>query len=152
VSSGSFDEDMAILRSMEDKKVIVAANKIDLAPGGHDVEGAFGGCRMIFISALGSIGIEELKDAIYAEATGRPYGAGLDAPPGELVATVRQRDALAKALEGVWRAGAALKEGLPREFIATDLRHSVDRLGEITGETTTEEILDRIFSGFCIGK
>lgn len=152
VSSGSFGEEMEILKSIEGKKVIVAANKIDLVPGLPDVEGAFGGRRVVFISALGSTGIEELKDAIYEEATGRPYGAGLDAPPGELVATVRQRDALAKALEGVWRAGTALKEGLPRECIATDLRYSVDRLGEITGETTTEDILDRIFSGFCIGK
>lgn len=152
VSCASFDEDLGILRSIGDKKVIVAANKTDLVPGRHDVEGAFGVCRVMFISALSSTGIEELKDAIYAEATGRPYGAGLDAPPGELVATVRQRDALAKALEGVWRAGTALKEGLPGEFIATDLRYSIDRLGEITGETTTEDILDRVFSGFCIGK
>ncbi|MEK7773204.1 MAG: GTPase, partial [Deltaproteobacteria bacterium] len=151
-SSVSFNEDMEILKSMEGKKVIVAANKTDLAPGRLEAKEAFSGHTVKFISALDSTGMEELKDAVYEEAIGHPYGAFSEASPGDLVATIRQRDSLVKALDGVKGARAALEQGLAREFIATDLRYSVDRLGEITGETTTEDILDRIFSGFCIGK
>jgi tRNA modification GTPase len=76
----------------------------------------------------------------------------MEAPVGELVASVRHRDCLVKCLDGLERAQAALTEGLPRELAAADIRAAIDALGEITGETTSEDILDIIFSSFCIGK
>lgn len=68
--------------------------------------------------------------------------------PDALALSVRQRDALSRSLEALARALAAGGE----ELIAEDLREAVGAIGEITGETATEEILDRIFEQFCIGK
>jgi tRNA modification GTPase len=64
----------------------------------------------------------------------------------------KRRPTRTKALDGIERVKKAVRDGLTRDLIATDLRWTVDRLGEITGETTTEDILERIFSDFCIGK
>lgn len=149
----SFYDDLALLNEAGGKKLIIVANKADLADGIQEdgIKKAFEGRKICFISALRSSGIEELKDLIYEEALGRPYGSA-QAPAGELITSSRHKDSLEKALEGIGRTEDALNEDLPKEFVATDLRWSVDRLGEITGETTTEDILDRIFSNFCIGK
>lgn len=146
-------EDLELVNSLDGKKLLVAANKSDIADGPvlDKARRYFNGYKTVFISALADSGIEELKDAIYEEAVGHAYGrnAGF---PGELVVSARHRDSLTKALEGIERAEDAFAQGLPREFSATDLRWSLDRLGEITGETTTEDILESIFSNFCIGK
>lgn len=153
-SASLSDEDTSILNEAFEKKTIIVANKCDLADDAarKKVIGAFEGKKAVFISALKSTGIEELKDAIYEEAIGRPYGISGEAPPGELVASLRHKTAIENAIKGVDRAKSAVIEGFAREFVATDLRYALDRLGEITGETTTEDILDRIFSSFCIGK
>ncbi|MBI5599786.1 MAG: tRNA uridine-5-carboxymethylaminomethyl(34) synthesis GTPase MnmE [Deltaproteobacteria bacterium] len=155
------------------KKIIVVANKTDLlktpaaAISEEKIKTFFSPYPVVLISALKEDGIEALEERIYEEACGRSgQPAGLDGQlgglagagnsvephPGELVASVREKDSLDKALEGIGRALSALKEGLPKEFTAADLRWSLDRLGEITGTVTTEDILDRIFSRFCIGK
>ncbi len=150
-SSRSFAGDIEILRSVTegDKKVIVVANKTDLA---KDPKAEFDGHKTVFISALKSIGIEELKDEVYKEAVGHAFGSSLDTDPGEVLVSARHKIALERCFEGIKKTEEALKGGLAREFVATDLRWSIDRLGEITGETTTEEILDEIFNNFCIGK
>ncbi|MBI5453566.1 MAG: tRNA uridine-5-carboxymethylaminomethyl(34) synthesis GTPase MnmE, partial [Deltaproteobacteria bacterium] len=132
-------------------KVIVAMNKTDIA-GTREVP-EFGGFNVAFISALTADGIEALKDGIFREATGHALGASqADAAEGELIVSLRHKLSLERALDGVERARVALDKGLPRELVATDLRSAIESLGEITGETTTEDILDRIFENFCIGK
>ncbi len=158
-SSGDFSGDRELLETTlgmsPDKKVVVVANKMDLVGEKErirgEVEKAFTGRPVVFISAFREEGIGDLEEKIVEEAVGRRHAA-TEADPGELVTSLRHKEALLRALEGLERAGAAVENGLAREFIATDLRWSVDRLGEITGETTTEDILDRIFSSFCIGK
>jgi tRNA modification GTPase len=151
-ASGDLGPDAEIFKSLEGKKAIVAANKADLM--GEDAEAAarsaFDGYRVIFTSALLSTGIEALKDAIYEEALG--VAAAGDDSRHDAVASLRHKDALEKALEGVEAAIESLGDGLGREFTATDIKWSLDRMGEITGETTPEDVLDRIFSRFCIGK
>ncbi len=145
--------DSTLLKELEGKKVIVTANKSDLADEAalDAVKKRFSGQNPRFISALHSRGIEELKDAVYEVAVGRGRSVH-ERAAGELVANLRHKLSLERSLEGLIRSMDAFKGGLPRELVATDLRWAVDRLGEITGETTTEDILDRIFSGFCIGK
>ncbi|MFQ5466002.1 MAG: tRNA uridine-5-carboxymethylaminomethyl(34) synthesis GTPase MnmE [Thermodesulfobacteriota bacterium] len=146
--------DMKILGAAEGgggRKTIIVANKIDLAtPEALDtLRKSFPANKVVFISALDGSGAEGLKDTVYEEATG---GAGTPGGPVGLVASARHRDALESALKGLGRVREAVAGGLGREFVATDLRWALDRLGEITGRTTTEDILDRIFSEFCIGK
>lgn len=153
-STGDFNEDIELLKGIEGKKVLVTVNKVDLvgAKTISEIKGSFEGHGLSLISALRSEGVEELKDRIYEGAAGHPYGVSGQAPPGELIVSLRHKTALEEALSGIERTKAAIEAGLAKEFIATDLRWSLDRLGEITGETTTEDILERIFSNFCIGK
>ena len=64
----------------------------------------------------------------------------------------RHRDALARAKTATDQTIAALSEGLTLELAAMDLRIAVNAVGEIVGKTSTEDLLDRVFSQFCIGK
>jgi len=150
--TGAFDEDLAMLEGLAGKRVIVAANKKDL-PGARtdEAERAFRGRPVAFISALREEGIEGLKDLVFREIAGHPAGAH-SAAPGELVASVRHRDCLEKSSKALGRALEAAGTGHPREFVAADLREAIDSLGAITGETTTDDVLDMIFNSFCIGK
>jgi tRNA modification GTPase len=69
-----------------------------------------------------------------------------------MVADLRQQASLEKAAESLARARDGLAGGLPAELIALEIRDALDALGEITGKTTPEEILERIFANFCLGK
>lgn len=143
--------DMEILSGLPPGKTIIAANKVDIGSGRlKEAKDSFKGFETVPVSATTEEGIEALKDLIFEKAAGGK--AAMETPVGELVASVRHRDCLVKCLEGLERARAAFTGGLPRELAATDIRASIDALGEITGETTSEDILDIIFSSFCIGK
>lgn len=152
-SAGRFDEDLGLVEAAQGKKTIVVANKIDLAGDEEKnaVVGAFGPESTALVSVKDGTGVEGLLDAVYKESVGHAPGA-VEARPGELVVSLRHKKALEAALEGIDRTARAARDGVPGEFVATELRWAVDRLGEITGETTTDDILDRIFSNFCIGK
>jgi tRNA modification GTPase len=69
-----------------------------------------------------------------------------------LVSSARHKDALRRGLEHIQAAEVTLADGLPLDFVAIDLRAALEALGEITGETATADLLDRIFAEFCIGK
>ncbi|GAA5523251.1 tRNA modification GTPase MnmE [Fodinibius salicampi] len=100
------------------------------------------------ISALEGEKIEELKKLMKQRALeNKEYDSS-----SLLVTSSRHRDALQKAQENVRSAIQALEQGMTGDFLAIDLRAALKDLGTITGEITTEDILDSIFSRFCIGK
>tara|TARA_B100000989_G_scaffold299056_1_gene292632 strand:- start:16178 stop:17602 length:1425 start_codon:yes stop_codon:yes gene_type:complete len=100
------------------------------------------------ISAMTGLGLSELKNRIKEEALRQTHydGASL------LVTSSRHRDALEKTMNHVEAALNGLEGGLTGDFLAIDLRAALQSLGTITGEITNEDILDSIFSRFCIGK
>ena len=99
-------------------------------------------------SALTGEGVDALREAL-----GRTVAEGrLDASAADCLFNARQRAALRRAQEEVEMAGSAVREGLGYEFAAVNLREAADALGEITGQVTPQDVLDRIFSRFCIGK
>jgi tRNA modification GTPase len=69
-----------------------------------------------------------------------------------LVTNVRHQEALRRAAEHLQASVISLEQGLPLDFVSIDLRAAYDALGEVTGETASEDLLDKIFSEFCIGK
>jgi tRNA modification GTPase len=77
---------------------------------------------------------------------------GLDTVDGVTVTNVRHRDALRRAKESLGQALESVRCGMAGELVSIDVRAAADALGEITGAITTDEILGRIFSEFCIGK
>lgn len=143
------EEDMELVRLISEKTALVVLNKIDL-PLRIDVKKLqeLTGRRPIGISALKEIGLDELKNEMIKLIThGR---VPLSESP--IAINARHKDALKRALESLRLAIESVDRGMPPEIVAVDLRGALDCLGEITGAVTTEEVLDRIFSQFCIGK
>ena len=69
-----------------------------------------------------------------------------------MIAHLHQKVSLERAAECLTRAQDGLHEGLPPELVALEIREALDALGEITGRTTPEEVIERIFAKFCVGK
>jgi len=104
--------------------------------------------RVVKTSALTGSGLEDLRRAIVEMVVLDGEGEDLlHAAPN-----IRQRDELLEAEESFRNAARNLKEELPLEIVAADLHAGVDGLGRIVGKGSPEEVLDRIFSEFCIGK
>jgi len=104
---------------------------------------------IIHISALNNEGIEDLKRAIYNTLIHKEVRTS---PDHLVVANIRHKRALTWAKDNLLNAIKGLEEGTSLEFIAFEIRSSLEALGEMVGETATEEVLDRIFDQFCIGK
>lgn len=159
----SFKKDIKLLDAIE-QKLILVANKSDLIKkkARVDLLKAFKSHGPVFISALTEDGLADLEDAIFTAVTGHEpisVSDSIDSNEslvyetlGETITSVRHKAALELTLKCLARATKAESENMPMEIIASELRGALDRIGEITGETTTEDILDRIFSEFCIGK
>ncbi len=136
------------------KMIITAANKADLPQvwsDGDILHAAHGGKNVpvVRISAKTGLGLPALK-AIMAEALSQRAGTETE---GEIVITgVRHKSALDRAAASLEKAAGLIENREPAEIAALELREALDALGEITGEMTTEDVLDRIFSQFCIGK
>ncbi len=143
-------EDRAIASLSAERAVVVALNKSDLHARltADDASFLAPGAPFVDVSATEGTGIERLEGAIVQAVQGKR----LDGTEGAVVTRARHRDALVRAGEALERAMKAAREGLAPEFVSVDLREALDALGEITGRTAPEEILDRIFSDFCIGK
>ncbi len=150
--SRSLDKhDREIIDEVREKNKVVAVNKMDLPikTSVEQVQALLPNTKVVEISALRNCGIDALRESIYCTVTGD--GVGRDA--GEVVvANARHKRALEESRESLRRAKEGIEEGIPIELVALELRSCLDHLGEIRGETTTEEVLERIFSQFCIGK
>jgi len=121
---------------------IVVLNKSDL-PEDKDWK-SFPALR---ISCLTGEGLPELQTEILARIRQQNLR-----PESAVAINTRHRDCLRRALESCDRAGAAMGEGLSQEYIAVDLDQALRALGEVIGIVDVEQILDSVFSQFCIGK
>ena len=126
------------------KKRILVRNKIDLPQKLFlpDELGTVGVC------CLSGKGIEPLKDAI----KNLVWAGEIRAEMLQVMINSRHQDALKRAKAGTQETINALRENISLELAAMDLRIAVNAVGEIVGKTTTEDLLDSIFSQFCIGK
>lgn len=99
------------------------------------------------VSSVTGQGLDRLGEAVAAL-----FPAGDPGEAGSLLTDRRQEDAARRALEAVRRAREALEEGFTPDAVLTDAEEALDALGELTGRTAREEIVERIFSRFCVGK
>ena len=129
---------------------IVVLNKSDLPARITEEEklALAGSWQHIDVSAKTGHGIEEVKSLLLKQILN---GEEFD-PDDFLITNLRHCQALEKALDGLERARDALVQGMSEEFALFDLHKALDALGEITGETGVENLLNEIFSRFCIGK
>jgi len=136
----------------KNKKLVVLVNKYDTDTGEKrkKIEGHFELAEnesMLFISAKTGLGINELKAEL-----GRLTGTDMLLSENIIISNIRHYEALTKVTENLERVLSGLKNDLPEDLIAIDVRQAIHYLGEITGEITTDEILGNIFRNFCIGK
>jgi tRNA modification GTPase len=140
-------DDRELLSAVRDRKHLVLVNKADLADEvGSDA--ALAGHSSYKISAKTGWGVEMVKSALRAQLVSGSF----EAAESVTVTNVRHRDALRRAGESLGQALESVQCGMAGELISIDVRAAADALGEITGAITTDEILGRIFSEFCIGK
>ncbi len=140
--------DIEILERIKDKNALIAVNKSDLPLVISSGKLSPFNKPCLFISATTGQGLEELKDVVY-EANLRDWRKERE---GVVVTNLRHRTALEQAASGIERAAGVISREEPLEIFSLELREALDRIGEITGAVTTDEILCKIFNSFCIGK
>lgn len=145
--AGIEQEDRAIFEGLKDRvdDTIIVLNKIDASEGLSEMEG-FAGREVLRVSAKTGEGIERLKKAIYDFAVTEDLNEDI------LVTNARHRQLLETAAAHLRDAEEALLEGVDMDCVTIDLNSAWEALGEITGRTVSEEIIDRIFEKFCLGK
>ena len=133
---------------------IFIASKRDLSGKTAGSIGAWGGERpwngpaaYVSLSSVTGEGMKDLEKAVAAL-----FPAGDPGEAGSLLTDQRQEDAARRARDAIRRGRAALEGGLTPDAVLTDAEEALDALGELTGRTAKEEIVERIFSRFCVGK
>jgi len=143
------DADRRLYETVSHKPILQVISKIDLCdstPGNLPSLDELG--PEVIISAKKQVGIDELKQKIFDIIT-----TGLEQwEEGGCAPNIRHKQALLGAQEAGKRTLNALQTGLTSDLIAVDIQECLDKLGDIVGETTTEDILDVIFEEFCLGK
>ena len=143
------EEDSKVIEKIKvlGKQVIVLLNKIDLERkldiSKYNLE------NVVEISAQKNIGIEDMEEKIYNYITDNDIE---DTSEKLILTNIRHKTALEKTKESIKNIFETIDMGLPLDLISVDLKEGLDSLSEITGEITSEDVLDHIFAKFCVGK
>ncbi len=142
--------DWALFKEIQGKKVIFVVNKADLPQKlkEEDVSSVRNGHPLVKVSATTGDGIAQLESAIHQSV----WEGRVQLSEGTLITNIRHREALARSLKALEQAQERLESSAPPEIVAVDLREALEGFGEVVGEVFTEDLLDKIFSQFCIGK
>lgn len=143
-SEGWSEEDSAAVASFDGVPVAIVANKMDRL-GGSSLTTPFGATPLWGLAPDAGKRLSALLAARLA--------AGVETETAsEVLGSLRQRELVDRSRQGAEAALTALQEGVSPEYAATHLHAALDALADVFGETTSEEVLRRIFSTFCIGK
>ena len=143
-------EDLEILKLIKNKKSIILLNKTDLEQVISEDDDRLTSVtsNILKISALNKTGIEELYDKISEMFNLDEINLDNEV----LITNIRHKNIIDKATENVKLANKAILDSMPIDIIAIYIKQILDDLGEITGEVVTEDIINEIFSKFCLGK
>ncbi len=142
-------EDIEVIKKIKDKdkKTIILLNKIDLERKinfeKYNLE------NVVEISAKDNIGIEDMEEKIYSFIVEEKVE---DSSEKLIITNIRHKTALEKTKESIKSIFETIDTGMPMDLISVDLKEALDNLSEITGEISSEDILDHVFSNFCVGK
>ena len=142
------DADLARAIAGTGKPWVLIRSKGDLAgENADDLAALAEGAPLVSLSAKTGEGLDELGRAVAAL-----FPQGSEDKAGELITNARQAEAAGRALDCVVRAGQALTDGVTPDALLTDVEEALEALGELTGQSVREDVTDRIFSKFCVGK
>ncbi|HEY6250851.1 MAG TPA: tRNA uridine-5-carboxymethylaminomethyl(34) synthesis GTPase MnmE [Candidatus Angelobacter sp.] len=144
-SAGMLKDDETLLQAVKSRRALVAANKADLAATSIAQPDGF---KLIRTSAVTGEGIDHLRAEILSAVSGQPAG---EQETGFLT-NMRHERLVEESLSALAAAQRAVQGKVPHEMIMIDLYAALRPLDAITGETTADDILNLIFSSFCIGK
>ncbi|MEG7530394.1 MAG: tRNA uridine-5-carboxymethylaminomethyl(34) synthesis GTPase MnmE, partial [Hungatella sp.] len=143
------DNDEAIIGIIHDKKAIVLLNKTDLTMAvTEEALKVKTGLDVISISAREETGIEALEEKIKAMF----YGGDLDFNDEIVITNVRHKAALEESRSSLHMVEQSVLDGMPEDFYSIDLMNAYEQLGSIIGEAVGEDLVNEIFSKFCMGK
>jgi tRNA modification GTPase len=142
--------DRAVATAVRRLPHLVVLNKTDLPAvwGGDDIVAMTNGRAVLRVSATHHLGLDPLRRAMREALDALP----VDGTTAPVLTNERQRNALAKALDSLELARRSILDRQPPELVSVDVQDAIDRIGEVTGAVTSEDVLDRIFQEFCIGK
>lgn len=142
-SGGITADDEEIFKLCKDKKVLVIANKTDLNKENIDFD-----APVIYISAKERDGIDKISQKIE-----EMFEIGkIKASNNDVVVSLRHKAALCDAFGSIETAFYAIKNNTPIDMASIDIVNAISSLGEISGQTVSEEIIQNIFASFCVGK
>jgi tRNA modification GTPase len=149
VNRGILSEDQTLYQKIQDKEKILVVNKKDLAEGTvtMDIPHDWRFEKVVYTSVKFDRGIDTLMDEIYRFGTQGWVGGESDVVPN-----LRQKKLFEKALRAVETARGGMEENAPPELTVVDLKDALDALDEVTGTVVRGDVLDAVFSRFCIGK
>lgn len=150
ISKDIENDDIEILKLIENKKALVLLNKIDLKQTADlsQIYKYAEKCNVISLSVLENKGINELTNRLKHMF----FQGEIDVNEDIYIGNVRHKNSLFYAGKSMGRAIETINNHMPEDFISMDLQECYNYLGEITGDSIDEEIIDRIFSQFCLGK
>ena len=143
------DEDLSIIDKIKDKQVICLLNKSDLdtKTTESDIKNLID-CDVVSVSAKDGKGLEELKDLIKFKF----YSGEIDFNDQIFITNIRHKNLLIDASKSLKLALNSVLDGMPEDFITIDMMAAYESLGLIIGEEVNEDLVDEIFSKFCMGK
>ena len=150
IQNGLEAEDLRILDILKNKRSIILLNKIDEKNEGleNDINIKQTNKPVIKISTKTKEGIEDLYEQILKMFKLNE----IEINDGEVITNIRHKNQIRKAIDALKQAKQGLKIEIPIDIIAVSLKESIEDLSEITGENVSEDIINNIFSKFCLGK
>ncbi|OGF44890.1 MAG: tRNA uridine-5-carboxymethylaminomethyl(34) synthesis GTPase MnmE [Candidatus Firestonebacteria bacterium RIFOXYA2_FULL_40_8] len=144
-------EDLEIINKIKGKNIIAVINKTDLKPAKtteNELKKLLNTAVFVKISLLKKSGMEKLKKEMGKVALEK----GARSKESLIITNVRHKELLLSASGSIKHALESIDKKMSEEFIALDIRGALDYIGSITGRVSTDDILNKIFSDFCIGK
>ena len=142
------EEDMRIHEAIKAEKVIGILNKIDIRED-IDLSPLTKINKWLDISAIKNQGIDEMEEEIYNHIIEENVE---DSSQKITITNIRHKSALEKTKQSIENIFETIENGLPMDLMAVDIKGALDSLSEVTGEISSEDLLDHIFSNFCVGK
>ncbi len=150
-TTGISQEDLCILDLIQGKKIIILINKIDAASGDNEnchLKERMPGSPVLEISAREEIGLDLLEQVILDLV----MEGKVTSTDQIFISSTRHRHALERVVPHLEEARYGIRQAIPPDIISIDIKSAWEILGEITGNCVTDDLIDRIFSDFCIGK
>ncbi|SDL15478.1 tRNA uridine-5-carboxymethylaminomethyl(34) synthesis GTPase MnmE [Natronincola ferrireducens] len=150
ISTELTKEDLQIMELLQKKKALILVNKIDLPQRVDlkEIKELIEDKKIIKISLVEEKGLEAVEEAIEELV----YRGEIKAKDRLLVTNVRHKNSLERALKSIREGVEAINRKMPLDFVEVDVKNTWEALGEISGDTVAEDIIDHIFKNFCIGK